>query len=108
MMEYNLGFLSVLLFYLFSIGSVKTSRRIVVLILFPVFYYLAGAYVMLFAGMFGLHVLFFDKGKQRYCFCPPSADSLCGFLPDFLEDRVSPIGPADPIVSFAVLGSCCL
>lgn len=70
MMEYNLGFLLILLYYLFSFSSGKTTRRILVLILFPLVYYLAGAYVMIFAGMFVFHVLLLDEGKRKYIYAP--------------------------------------
>ena len=69
-MEYNLGFLLILFYWLFSISSTKKYHRILVLILFPLFYYLAGAYVMIFAGMYIVHNLFLEKGKQKYVYIP--------------------------------------
>lgn len=68
MMEYNLGFLLILFYYLFSVSSGKKYHRILVLILFPLFYYLAGAYVMIFTGMYVIHILFLKKGKQKYIY----------------------------------------
>lgn len=68
MMEYNLGFLLILFYYLFLVSSGKKYHRILVLILFPLFYYLAGAYAMIFAGMFIIHNLFLEKGKQKYVY----------------------------------------
>jgi len=68
MMEHNLGFLLILLYYLFSVSSVKTYHRILVLILFPLVYYLAGAYGLIFTGMFLVHVLFLERGKQKYVY----------------------------------------
>ena len=47
----NLGFLSVALFFLFSISSDKKSRELLVIFLFPVFFYLVGAYSWLYLGM---------------------------------------------------------
>ncbi|MBK7133981.1 MAG: hypothetical protein IPH69_14495 [Bacteroidales bacterium] len=55
MMEYNLGFLMVLVFYLFMISSDRIYHRILILILFPLFYYLAGAYAMIFIALYIIH-----------------------------------------------------
>lgn len=68
MMEYNLGFLLILIYYLFSVSSEKKYHQILVLILFPFFYYLTGAYVMIFTGMYIIHNLFLEKGKQKYVY----------------------------------------
>jgi len=68
MMEYNLGFLLILLYYLFYVLSGEKYYRILVIILFPLFYYLCGAYALIFAGMYIIHNLFLDKGKQKYIY----------------------------------------
>ena len=66
MMEYNLGFLLILFYYLFSLSSGGKYHRSLLLILFPLFYYLAGAYAMIFAVMYVIHNLFHKKGKLKY------------------------------------------
>jgi len=68
MMEYNLGFLMVLGYYLFMISSDKKYLRFLVLILFPLFYYLAGAYAMIFAALYIVHNLIHEKGKMKFTF----------------------------------------
>jgi hypothetical protein len=68
LMEYNLGFIMILLYYLFSISSVKNYNRIVVLLLLPLFYYLVGAYVMIFAGLYIIHNLFLEDKKQKFVY----------------------------------------
>jgi hypothetical protein len=68
MMEYNLGFILILLYYMFSISSGEKYHCILVLILFPLFYYVAGAYFMIFGGMYIIHTLFLEKGKQKYTY----------------------------------------
>jgi len=68
LMEYNLGFVLILLYYYFSVLSVKIFHRILVIILFPLFYYVAGAYALIFAGMYFVYNLSLGKGKQRYIF----------------------------------------
>jgi hypothetical protein len=70
LIEYNIGFVLILLYYLFSVSSGKKYRLILALILFPLFYYLAGAYALLFAGMYISHNIFLEKGKQKYIYIP--------------------------------------
>lgn len=66
MMEYNLGFLMVLGYYLYMISSEKKYHRILVLVLFPVFYYLTGAYAIIFSALYIIHNLIHKEGKQKF------------------------------------------
>lgn len=66
MMEYNLGFLMIFLFYLFMISSEKKHHKILILILFPLFYYITGAFAQIFAVLYIVHNLIITKGKQKY------------------------------------------
>ena len=68
LMEYNLGFLMLLIFYLFLVSSPEKYRHILVLIMFPVFYYLVGAYAMIFGILYLIHNFFLEKGVQRYIY----------------------------------------
>lgn len=68
LMEFNLGFLMVLLYFLLSLLPKKKLIRYITLTLFPLFYYLAGAYAGIFLGMYIFYNLFFEKGKQRFIF----------------------------------------
>ena len=65
LMEYNLGFILILIYYKFLTHRRK-YHRILVLILFPLFYYLAGAYAIIFVALYIVHNLVFEKGKQKY------------------------------------------
>jgi hypothetical protein len=51
----NLGFLFVGLYFLFSISSDKKITRFLVLAVFPFFFYITGAYSWIFLGMFMLY-----------------------------------------------------
>lgn len=64
LMEYNIGFIMILGYYHLSGLTDKKYFKILVLILWPVFYYLAGAYALLFAIMYILQNLIFIRGKQ--------------------------------------------
>jgi hypothetical protein len=68
MMEYNLGFLLVFLYFLLTIISERRSYRYTMLILFPLFYFLTGAYAWIFLGMYVMYSLFYIKGKQKYLY----------------------------------------
>jgi len=68
MMEYNLGFLMVLIYYLFMISSERKYHRIIILLLFPLFYYLTGAYAMIFIALYIIHNLIHQKGKQKFIY----------------------------------------
>ncbi len=68
LMEYNLGFLLVLLFFMLSVSSKKNSFPISVLILFPVFYYIAGAFSIVYFGLYLIYFLLFQKVKFKYLF----------------------------------------
>ena len=65
MMEYNLGFVFVLAFYLFFITSGGKYIHFTVFVAFPFLYYLAGAYIMIFLVMYILHGFVTGDGKQR-------------------------------------------
>jgi hypothetical protein len=67
-MEYNLGFLAVVVYFLFFTLSKEKKYRYLVLGLFPLFYYVVGAYAPIFIGMVIFYSLFFEKGKYRFVF----------------------------------------
>jgi hypothetical protein len=67
-MEHNLGFLLVLLYFLFTILQDNRQGRYVALAIFPVIYYLAGGFVWIFLAMFIIYSLLYDEGKQRYLY----------------------------------------
>ena len=68
MMEYNLGFIMVLLYYLFATSSEKKYHRILVLILFPLLYYLIGAYIGIVLVMLIVHSLSLESGRKKYVY----------------------------------------
>ena len=68
LMVYNLGFLMVLLYFLISILPAKKLFRYLVLALFPLFWYLAGAYALIFLGLYLIYSLSYDKGTDRFLY----------------------------------------
>jgi Family of unknown function (DUF6057) len=66
MMEYNLGFIVILAFYLIAVSWRAKLRNILVLILFPLFYFIAGAYALIFVVMYIVHNLFLENVTRKY------------------------------------------
>jgi uncharacterized membrane protein YhaH (DUF805 family) len=66
MMTYNLGFVMVLLYFLFPIFSKKKLILYISLALYPFFYYLTGAYALIFLCLYIIYVLSCKKGRQKY------------------------------------------
>jgi hypothetical protein len=62
----TLGFLSAAGWFLMTITSNSRSRRLVFLLLFPLLYFLLGAYALIFAGMYLIYSLTNKKGATRY------------------------------------------
>jgi hypothetical protein len=67
MMEYNLGYLVVLLCYLLQTSGWKYGN-ILLIILFPLLYYLAGGYALVFLALYIVHVLASTEGNKKFVF----------------------------------------
>lgn len=68
LMEYNLGFLLVLLFFRLTILSQNKKYRYFILLLIPLFYLITGAFISLFLGIFIFYNLFFEKNTYRFTY----------------------------------------
>jgi len=68
LMEFNLGFVLILGYYLFSVSSDKKNRQVIVIILFPLVYFIAGAYALIFMIMYIIHNIFLSRNKQGIAF----------------------------------------
>lgn len=62
---FNIGFLLTSLYFLFSIGPRKWQYRIMILTLFPIFFYLAGSFILIFVGMYLIYCITYEKGFFR-------------------------------------------
>lgn len=65
-MTYNLGFLLVLLFFLLSVSFEKKVIRYVLFAIYPVFYYVAGAYALIFLFAYISYNLIYIKSARKY------------------------------------------
>ena len=65
-MHYNLGFVLILFYFLILILSEKTVVRYILLALFPLFFYLTGAYAVIFLCLFIIYSLVYVKGPHKY------------------------------------------
>jgi hypothetical protein len=68
LMEFNLGFVLILGYYLFSISSDKRIRQVIVVVLFPFVYFISGAYALIFMIMYIIHNVFQSKNKHGYIY----------------------------------------
>lgn len=64
--EYNLGFISLLLCFLFSIIPKKSLFRYLTLLLFPLYYYLTGGYIWIYLCMYIIYSLSYNKGNYKF------------------------------------------
>jgi hypothetical protein len=67
-MKNNIGFLLAVIYFHFTISSGEKHRRITTLLLFPVFYYLTGAFAWIFLTMQVVHSLVYLMGSLRYTY----------------------------------------
>jgi hypothetical protein len=65
-MMYNLGFMIVLLYFMILVITEKKNLKYLILAFFPLFFYIVGAYALIFIGLFILYCLIFIKGPGKY------------------------------------------
>ncbi|HBC78194.1 MAG TPA: hypothetical protein DCZ51_06165 [Bacteroidales bacterium] len=68
LLMYDLGFLLVLAYFLISIFPEKKTWRYITLAFFPLFYYLVGAYALIFIGLYVIYCLFYIKSPGKYLY----------------------------------------
>lgn len=68
LMEYNLGYIVVSLYFLLAITARKKYVKYILLAVFPILYYLAGAYVWIFVVMYIFYSLLYEGGMRRYMY----------------------------------------
>ena len=66
LMMYNLGFLLVIVYFHIWLLTERKTIRYLVLALFPLFFYLTGAYAVIFICLFILYSLFYIGGPHKY------------------------------------------
>jgi hypothetical protein len=64
---HTLGFLSVALWFRMSITAKRKPVRMVLIFLFPLFYYLTGTFALVYLGMYFIYCLL-ENGKERFVF----------------------------------------
>jgi hypothetical protein len=66
LMAYNLGFILVLVYLLFTGFSENKAAGYTAVALFPLLFYFAGAYAMIFLGLYIIYAFLYVKSPQRY------------------------------------------
>jgi hypothetical protein len=64
--KHSLGFIMVSLWFLVSIVPAKRYIRFVILVLFPLFYYLVGSFAWIYLGMFIMFSIIYEKKPLSY------------------------------------------
>jgi len=77
-MHHNIGFLLVVFYFLLAISSDKRSVRLISISLFPLFYYLAGSFTLIFIGIYLCYSLIYENGIFR--FIMPAVLLLISFI----------------------------
>lgn len=65
-MTFNLGFVVVLLCFSLAVAIWEKRSHILVFFIFPLLYYFAGAYMIVFSLLYISYLLFHKKGRQGY------------------------------------------
>lgn len=66
LMAYNLGFMLILFYFMISLFSENKIIRYITLALYPLFFYVAGAYALIFLGLYTVYSLVYVKGTHKY------------------------------------------
>lgn len=67
-LEYNLGYLVILAFFLFSLHVRKKNMHWAELIVFPFFYYLTGAYAFIYLGIYLVYNVLHEQDRKKYSY----------------------------------------
>ena len=65
-MMYNLGFLMVFLYFMLFVRTDNKTVKYIILAFFPVFFFITGAFALIFIGLFILYCLIYIKGTGKY------------------------------------------
>ncbi len=65
---HTLGFLSAALWFRISVTTKRKAPRIILLILFPFFYYITGTFAPVFLGMYFMYCGFLENGNERFAY----------------------------------------
>jgi len=96
-LQYDLGYLLVAVWFLVSIFPQKKILRMVLLVLFPLFYYLVGSFAMIYLGMYILYCIFFEKGIPGIL---PAILIIIAGLTFFLFKEVIFLQPVDQYLGY--------
>jgi hypothetical protein len=94
----TLGYLFVALWFLASIVSVERKRSILILVLFPVFFYLVGSFAWIYVGMYIMYGVIYRAGNDRYFL--PGLIIIITFLTFFVFREVIFLQPSDHLLHY--------
>jgi hypothetical protein len=85
-MMYNLGFLMAILYFMLFVRTENKAVKYIILAFFPVFFYIAGAFSLIFIGLYIFYCLFYIKGTGKYYY--PLALIALVLISVFLFSRI--------------------
>ena len=97
LMVYNLGFLLVVSWFFITISINNKRVRYLLPLLYPVFYYVAGAYAFVFLGLYIVYSLVFEEGKEKYII--PGLLLILAFISFLLSKDVLFIQPVSQLLT---------
>jgi hypothetical protein len=99
--QHTLGYLLVALWFLISVTVLNIRIRIIVLGLFPLFYYVIGSYAFIYLGMFIVFCLVFERGFLRFFL--PSLLIVITLLTLFVFKEFIFLQPLDRLLRYPLL-----
>lgn len=98
---HTIGFLAAALWFLAVAAAKGNTVRIIMFLLFPLFYYLTGAYALVFTGMHIIYNYRFENGKEKYLL--PLIQLAISILTVFLFYRVLFLHPLKTILGYPLI-----
>jgi hypothetical protein len=98
---HTIGFLSAALWFLASVTAKGKMVRIIMFLLFPLFYYITGAFALVFASMYLIYSGLFENGKKKYLL--PLIQLAISILTVILFNRVLFLLPLKTILVYPLI-----
>ena len=96
--QHILGFLLVNIWFLVSLVLADKKLRFIILVLFPVFFYLVGTFALIYLGMYIIFSIIYEEGIFRYYF--PSFLIVIAFLTFIVFKEVLFLQPVNQLLGY--------
>jgi hypothetical protein len=93
-----MGYLMVLIWFLATIRNSKTYVRYIIVAFFPLFYYVVGSFAIIYAGMYIVFHIRYEKGSLRFIL--PGLLLITAYLSFFIFKNQVFFQPVDHLLSY--------